>query len=77
MKMSLANISNQMINKFDQELLMLIKEDLQNQKGKIKNKLIHLRTVKFDHELYQIIKKDIQFIREQLCNQQRTLAHAG
>lgn len=77
MKKSLTQISQDLINKFDQELIMLVKEDIQNQRMKIKNKLIHMNTVKFDNELYQIIKQDIQLIKEQLCNHQIKLAKAS
>ena len=77
MKNIISQISTNMVNKFDQELLMLIKTDLLDQKVKIKNRLIHLSTVNFDNELYQIIKLDIQLIKQKLSNQKRTLAQAG
>ena len=70
MKNSLSQISNHLINKFDLELMMLVKNDLEDQSVKIKNKLIHLSTLKFDSELYQIIKQDILLIKEQLNNHQ-------
>lgn len=77
MKKSVVEISKELINKFDSELLMLIKEDIQIQSQKIRNRLINMNTIKFDNELYQIIKQDIQLIKEQLCNHQITLAKAG
>ena len=77
MKNSPSQISNHLINKFDLELMMLIKNDLEEQSIKIKNKLIHLITIKFDNELYQIIKQDILLIKEQLNNHQIKLAQAG
>ena len=77
MKNSPSQISNHLINKFDLELMMLIKNDLEEQSIKIKNKLIHLITIKFDNELYQIIKQDILLIKEQLNNHQMTLVQAG
>ena len=77
MKNSLSQISNHLINKFDLELMMLVKNDLEDQSVKIKNKLIHLSTLKFDNELYQIIKQDILLIKEQLNNHQMALVQAG
>ena len=77
MKNSLSQISNHLINKFDLELMMLVKNDLEEQSIKIKNKLIHLITIKFDNELYQIIKQDILLIKEQLNNHQMALVQAG
>ena len=77
MKNSITQISNHLMNKFDLELMMLVKNDLVEQRIKIKNKLIHLSTIKFDNELYQIIKQDILLIKEQLKNHQINLAQAG
>lgn len=77
MKNSITQISNHLMNKFDLELMMLVKNDLEEQRIKIKNKLIHLSTLKFDNELYQIIKKDILLIKEQLNSHQIKLAKAG
>jgi len=77
MKNSLSQISNHLINKFDLELMMLVKNDLEEQSIKIKNKLIHLSTLKFDTELYQIIKQDILLIKDQLNNHKIKLAKAG
>ena len=77
MKNSLSQISNHLINKFDLELMMLVKNDLEEQSIRIKNKLIHLSTLKFDNELYQIIKQDILLIKEQLNNHQMALVQAG
>ena len=77
MKNSLSQISNHLINKFDLELMMLVKNDLEEQSIKIKNKLIHLSTIKFDNELYQIIRQDILLIKEQLNNHQMALVQAG
>lgn len=77
MRKSVSKISKELINKFDSELLMLIKEDIQNQSQKIRSKLININTFKFDNELYEIIKRDIQIIKEQLSNHQINLAKAS
>lgn len=77
MKKSVSEISKDLINKFDTELLMLIKEDIQIQSQKVRNRIINMNTIMFDNELYQIIKQDIQIIKEQLSSQQRNLAKAS
>ncbi|MDA9554605.1 hypothetical protein N9R54_00085 [Pelobium sp.] len=77
MKNKSTKIARQLIEKFDEQLIQVLKEDLQLQRARIKNKLIHLSTVTFDKELYQIIKHDICLIKSQLSNQQNNLAQAG
>ncbi|TKB97850.1 hypothetical protein [Pedobacter cryophilus] len=65
-----AKIASQIINNVDQELLMILKADVQIQRAKIKTKLINLATINFDKALYQLIKEDIQFVKAKLSNQQ-------
>ena len=70
MRTTSAKIASQLINSVDRELLMILKEDVQNQKAKIKMKLINLATLSFDKALYQLIIEDIQFLKSQSSNQQ-------
>lgn len=65
-----SKIASQIINNVDLELLMILKEDVQNQRAKIKNKLINLATINFDKALYLLIKEDIQFVKAKLSNKQ-------
>lgn len=65
-----TQINNQPIHDFDQELLLVLKSDLQNQRAKIKTKIMNLATINFDKALFKLIKEDLYFIRMQLSNQQ-------
>ena len=65
-----SQIANQFIHDFDQELLNILKSDLQNQSAKIKTKIVNLATINFDKALYKLIKEDLYFIKMQLSNQQ-------
>jgi hypothetical protein len=65
-----SKIASQIINNVDLELLMILKEDVQNQRAKIKNKLINLATINFDKALYLLIKEDIKFVKAKLSNKQ-------
>lgn len=65
-----TQIANQFLHDFDQELLNILKSDLQNQSENIKSKIVNLATVNFDKTLYQLIKEDLYFIKMQLSNQQ-------
>ncbi len=65
-----TQIASQLINKFDEELLIILKSDIQNQSAKIKTKIVNLATINFDKALYKLIKEDLYFIKMQLSNQQ-------
>ena len=59
MKTNATQIPAHFINQFDQELLMLLRADVQQQRAKIKNKLINRSTIIFDKELLHIIQQDV------------------
>ena len=63
MKNILSPSEQEMINKFDQELLELLKADLKEYKRNTQTNLIDFNTRRFDLELLALLKEEIAAIR--------------
>ncbi|MFC5284707.1 hypothetical protein [Pedobacter alpinus] len=66
-----------LISNFDNQLLSIIKQDLQEQNLKVKTKLVNMATHNYDLELLAIIKSDINTIKSHFNNTQIDFAKAG
>ncbi len=73
----MKNISTKESSNFDLELLNILKNDIQEQRSKVKSKFIAMATRAYDSDLLNIIKSDLAFIKSQFCNPAQTLAKAS
>ncbi|MBK0384239.1 hypothetical protein I5M32_14825 [Pedobacter sp. SD-b] len=62
---------------FDSELLSILKSDIQEQRSKVKAKLISMATKAYDNELLNILREDLNFLKSQICNASHGLAQAS
>ena len=65
-------LSNLLLN-FDQQLLAILKTDIQKQTATF----INLATRKYDSDLLDILRQDVQSIKLSLSGNQNGLANAG
>ncbi|HEX7367521.1 MAG TPA: hypothetical protein VF273_10520 [Pelobium sp.] len=77
MKASSTQNNRNLLANFDSQLLNILKQDLREQKLKMKAKFIHMATRTYDNELLAIINADIAKMRGILGNAQNNLAQAG
>ncbi|RRN76874.1 hypothetical protein EIM50_22460 [Pseudoxanthomonas sp. SGD-10] len=64
MKTALSNASIELINKFDRELLDILKEDVKKFKSKHQDNLINFATRRFDLELQAVLKEELARYRK-------------
>jgi hypothetical protein len=73
----MKNITTKESSNFDLELLNILKNDIQEQRSKVKSKLIAMATKAYDNDLLNIIKSDLAYIKSQFCKLTQTLAKAS
>ncbi len=76
MKTTSATNLKSLLANFDVQLLSVLKDDLRQQKQKMKAKFVHMATRSYDSELLAIMKADISKIKDAMNNSQNSLAQA-
>lgn len=77
MKASSTQHIKNLLSNFDSQLVNILKEDLREQRLKMKAKFVHMATRTYDNELLAIIKADVAKMKEVLDNRPNKLAQAG